>query len=369
MRPDFNSYFLLFVKEEEEESAIIIMSGRGKGKYQKKRGRGGGVGSSSSSIFSSSYQGDKNVYKSLAKSKPLKQSKKGQETTTTKKTILPIREYDEFGPRQASGNVKVLKSGTVRKNTRVDTRPKMPKNLNDIKKIAGDKIVCNNVMVNVAGCFESSIVLDDLEASPEIFIGDVESNIIKCLSTEGHGKTILILMAWLSNKKILQCLIDHAKRVLVVVNDEQLSTWKNALRYYDRLPKFVEPLHSAFFGSKSILRTLDRDERGNKYDTCTYEAVRRFGNSSFTSSSGGGGGGGNAVSLMHNKVVIIFEHTRLPGGQYTEVPTGFITGSFNYTNNAPNSLENAIYIKSKKGAERFFQEFSIVFAHSLPLRR
>jgi hypothetical protein len=238
--------------------------------------------------------------------------------------------------------------------------PTSPKNLNDIKTINNNKIVCNNVMVNVEGCYAPMIKLDDILAS-EFSMNDVENSVASWISEHGKGKTILGCMAWLSNKKILKCLIENAKRVLFLVNDEDYSSWTKVLHYYDRLPRFEEPLHSAFFGSKSLLRALDRDNLGNKRDVCTFEPVRCFGNSAFAS--------GNAASLMHNKIIIFFEEMRLPGGKIVEAPVSFITGSYNCTDNASNNLENAVFIKSKKGAEHCFYQFSIIMSHSRPLRR
>jgi hypothetical protein len=237
---------------------------------------------------------------------------------------------------------------------------KSPKNLNDIKRINNNKVVCNNVMIDVEGCYDPMIKLDDITES-EFSMNDVENSVVGWIVKHGRGKTILGCMAWLSNKKILNCLIENAKRVLFLVNDEDYSNWPKVLRYYDRLPKFEEPLHSAFFGSKSLLRALDRDSLGNRWEVCSFEPVRCFGNSAFASK--------RAASLMHNKIIIFFEETRLPGGKIVETPVSFITGSYNCTDNASNNLENAVFLKSKKGAEHCFYQFSIIMSHSRPLRR
>ena len=236
-----------------------------------------------------------------------------------------------------------------------------PKNLNDIKIINNNKIVCNNVMIDVGGCYDPAIELDDILES-SFSMNDVENSIVGWIVKHGRGKTILGCMAWLSNKKILRCLIENAKRVLFLVNDEDYSSWTKVLHYYDLLPRFEEPLHSAFFGSKSLLRALDRDNLGNRWEFCSYEAVRCFGNSAFAS-------GKAAASLMHNKIIVFFEETRLPGGKIVETPVSFITGSYNCTDHASNNLENALFVKSKKGAEHCFYQFSIIMPHSRPIRR
>lgn len=49
------------------------------------------------------------------------------------------------------------------------------------------------------------------------------------------------------------------------------------------------------------------------------------------------------------------------------MPYGVWTGSFNFTNNAINSLENAVFIKDRLLAERYLLEFGRVYAMSEPL--
>ena len=266
--------------------------------------------------------------------------------------------------RKRSAPLKSTKEEEMSHVNRKDGRKtvtKMPKNLNDIKNIKNNKIVCNNVMVDVEGCYEKRVTMDDLTEFPDYSMNDAEGSVVQWICEHGTGKTILVMMAWLSNKRILKCLVACAKRVLCLVNDEDYSGWTKTLMLYDKLPKFEEPLHSAFFGSKSLMRALDRDNLGNKFDKCTFEPVRCFGNSSFGSNA--------ATSLMHLKVMIFFDEKRLPGGKIVEEPTSFITGSFNCTDNAPNSLENVVWIPSKKGAEHCFYQFSIVMAYSRPIRR
>jgi hypothetical protein len=277
--------------------------------------------------------------------------KHGQtKTTTTRKKAAPKKETripvskkrEEAGPARSSG------------------AKKLPRNLNAIKEAVNDKIVCNNVLIDTADCFPSKVALE--REGDYLFKGNIADHIVECIETHGKGNTVLGCMAWFTNKKILAALIKHAKRVLFVINDENVSDWNVVLKMYDALPRFQEPLHSAFRGSKTVLRALDRDARGNRFDACTYEPVRCFGNPAFT-------GGGGRKALMHDKVMIFFEQVTLPGGIKTEVPVSYINGSFNYTDGASNNIENAVFLQSPLGAERFFQEFSIVFAHSRPIRR
>lgn len=250
--------------------------------------------------------------------------------------------------------IKLLQEGSI-----------IPRNLNDIKNIKNDTIVCNNVKMNVSDCFQPIVDLDDITKC-KIALSNIEDFICELIASEGNQKTIFLCMAWLKNERILTYLVKYAKRVLGLVNNEDYSTQPKTLAYYDALPRFKEPLHEAFKHTKSVLRTLDRDEHGNKLKECQYHPINSFGNAAFNTNSNNGT---NMPSIMHNKVIIFFDEVTLPGGIKAESPSSFITGSFNYTRNANNNLENAIFIKSKKGSERFFNEFSIIFVHSFPLKR
>ena len=65
---------------------------------------------------------------------------------------------------------------------------------------------------------------------------------------------------------------------------------------------------------------------------------------------------------MHHKFLVFcnFEEERLQ-------PRAVWTGSFNFSNNAELSLENAVYIKRRSIAEAFLREFEQVVAISEPL--
>jgi hypothetical protein len=310
---------------------------------RKTNNRGGG-GRGRKNTTGRSPQNDTKPYTDLG-------AKKGLEQDLSVKTTT--------GKRQSISNNKKKQPGRYGKNT-----PIMPGNLNAIKSIKNDTLVCNNVKMNVKGCFEDVIALQDIKSSPYLACGNIENFVCELIKSQGKDKTVFVSMAWIKNEKILQALIEYPKRVLMVINAEDFSRKRDSkyLAYYDRLPKFQEPFHSAFYGTKSVLRALDRDENGNKYDVCRQENVRSFGNAAFDSKSG-------VVSILHHKVILFFEPKRLPGGKYTEKPVSFICGSFNCTKNATKNIEMTVFIESDSGAERLFNEISLLYLHSLPLKR
>ena len=340
--------------------------GKSKSSFKSGGAGGGGWGSSTRNPKIYSPYGVSSLVK---KSKPqsTNNNSNNKKTSTSKVTDM-THVGTKVGANRPlpDASSKLSPKKTVAAGRKKNANPKTPKirNLNFINRIVNGKIECNNVVVDVEGCYVPEITMDDIVAPnfPRFSMNDVENSVVNWICQYGKGNTVLVMMAWLRNKRILRCLKDSAKRVLVLVNDEDCSSWSKTLSLYDALPKFEEPLHSAFFGSKSVLRALDRDEFGNKFERCTYETVRCFGNSSFDA-------GGKITSLMHNKVIIFCEEKRLEGGKIVETPTSFITGSYNCTENASNNLENAAWIPSRKGAEHAFYQFSIVMAHSRSLRR
>jgi hypothetical protein len=71
-----------------------------------------------------------------------------------------------------------------------------------------------------------------------------------------------------------------------------------------------------------------------------------------------------ASPRMHHKFVVFGNLN--PEGWCFE-PKAVWTGSFNFTHNGRNSLENAVFIEDEKIANAYFQEYSQVYALSEPL--
>src|SRR5690606_22041591 len=91
-----------------------------------------------------------------------------------------------IGRRKMNSNARddathvVLRDKGKRK-TASTAATKMPKNLNAIKDIKNNKLVCNNVVVDVEGCYEPMIVMDDIVAPnfPKFSMNDVENSVVQ----------------------------------------------------------------------------------------------------------------------------------------------------------------------------------------------
>jgi hypothetical protein len=73
-----------------------------------------------------------------------------------------------------------------------------------------------------------------------------------------------------------------------------------------------------------------------------------------------------ASPRMHHKFLVRFEFDMTNDGPVA-IPTAVWTGSFNFSHNAGNSLENAVVIEDLKIAGAYFSEFCRVAAISEPL--
>lgn len=77
---------------------------------------------------------------------------------------------------------------------------------------------------------------------------------------------------------------------------------------------------------------------------------------------------------MHNKFLVFANYEEEPRagehGSWVETvikPYGVWTGSFNLTQNAERSFENAVYMTNKAIVRAYFEEFSQIMALSEPL--
>lgn len=241
------------------------------------------------------------------------------------------------------------------------------RNLNDIikKNTTRKKVECNGVVIKNE--FKSCVKIEDTERMT-VHLMDIEGEIVNFIATTGKGKTVVACIAWFTSRPILEALIEHAKRVLIVVNEENYATnpmFSRAVELYRRLPKFQEPLCVAFDHLKTCkLRLLDRSQYGDPHVASTYDAVRCWGNRSSSAS---------AASLMHTKFMVFLDERPQqlsPKKKYQKIadyPRWAIYGSYNFTNNAKNNCEMLTIHESDTMARLLFDYFVEIFWNSKPL--
>lgn len=170
-------------------------------------------------------------------------------------------------------------------------------------------------------------------------------------------------VAWLTNRRILRAL-GTRRRVHIVVQKEDflrpdLSTkkgWTKELRgLYAALGN-----HGDRFAMGGLL--------GNMSTCCdpTIEGVRCVGNHNSDKSP--------AFPRMHNKFLVFCDYQVVDendpdylGWDVALIPRMVWTGSFNLTENATMSFENAVIIDDPKVADIFYQEWEQIMALSEPL--
>ena len=126
----------------------------------------------------------------------------------------------------------------------------------------------------------------------------------------------------------------------VAIDDDRLSETK----LYDALPKFS--------------RYQIKQTSGLSYcSDSTSEAVRCVGNHNFDRKP--------AFPRMHNKFLVFCDLVHFAEGDYrTLSPVKVWTGSYNISDNASRSWENAIIIDDRDVASAYANEFGQIFAFS-----
>lgn len=192
----------------------------------------------------------------------------------------------------------------------------------------------------------------------EVVFRDIKQNLIeKILSAE----CVFGCVAWLTDKDILRALANSPNVALVVQKEDFLrpdtkqfsGVNKKALRaHYDALTCSFERPHFA-----GVLRDVS-----TSLDP-TMDSIRCLGNVNREKSP--------AHPRMHNKFLIFCEsRTVEPVDNYestTITPKSVWTGSFNFSDTATKSFENAVHISDLDIANSFFGEWQQIYALSEPL--
>ncbi|MDE2103950.1 MAG: hypothetical protein KGL39_42330 [Patescibacteria group bacterium] len=178
--------------------------------------------------------------------------------------------------------------------------------------------------------------------SVSVFFSDIEQELVAEI---GRWPVVFGCMAWLTNRSVLRALAAREVVSIVVQKEDFLRPdWRGPnseeLReLYRRLPSSWDV----------------RMEGG--YSICSgYEngAVRCMGICEARDKT---------PPRMHHKFFVFCEH----GRDRAYVPQAVWTGSFNATQNATRSIENAVLIGDAKIAEEYYREFIALLGLSEPL--
>jgi phosphatidylserine/phosphatidylglycerophosphate/cardiolipin synthase-like enzyme len=167
----------------------------------------------------------------------------------------------------------------------------------------------------------------------EIFFDNITEKLIEVINKSDYAVGCI---AWVTNIEIINAL-SHLKGVKIVVNKEE---------YLREDSPFAIRLREAYSSCKDI-RTSGISSYNFKEDTSTL-------NQAFITC-----GIADSEIRMHHKFLVLFKET---------IPWAVWTGSFNFTDNAKFSLENAILIKDLEVAEKYLEEFKTIIRHGQDLK-
>ena len=204
------------------------------------------------------------------------------------------------------------------------------------------------------------------------------------IKTEGGTYLICGSIAWFTDQGLLNKLRELTPYVYLIVNEEDF--WGNGSHFYATSQLYKKmcnkdteealKIHSPLRCFESVRRWLPDDEyvRNVNYIASNCEHNYQCNNlsqhdvnidSCFTSTKGGGGGGRRG-GLMHTKYLTVLQFSsRTPYCEYK--PICVIHGSFNWTKNANNHIENIeISIREKK-VMHYFNTWLKLLPSSVPI--
>lgn len=191
-----------------------------------------------------------------------------------------------------------------------------------------------------------------------VYFDGLESRLIEHIKS---AQAVFGCVAWLTNFSILEALTTPMTVSLVVQKEDFLrpdiegsNFWAQKLRdKYENLQNNIERYHMPW---PICEMSLCADP--------FFDAVRCMGNHNSDKRP--------AFPRMHNKFLVFADIAHRVDFQdtyygYGIVPYAVWTGSFNFTQNSTNSLENAVFIEDKTVAQAYLNEYAHVVALSEPL--
>ena len=188
----------------------------------------------------------------------------------------------------------------------------------------------------------------------EVCFKNIEEFIISKIEKHSY---IVGCMAWLTNENILKALSKKSSVSIIVQEEDFLRPdssfdghklkWKNKIRsLYDNLPK--GSIYLMELSGQMINCAGDQGE--------IIGGIRRLGKLNTEKSP--------AFPRMHNKFIVCYEGGGLAGGRFcAEV----LTGSFNFSENSNNSLENVVCLKDSDIVNAFIKQYTEICLMSVEL--
>lgn len=218
----------------------------------------------------------------------------------------------------------------------------------------------NEVLVNCDGTVikQSDFSTSGCNNDIEVYFKNIEKVIIDKIK---KYKYVVGCIAWLTNENILKELAKK-EECLIIVQDEDflrpdidfdgnMKSWKNKIfKLYNNIKK-IDTTCLVPIGI-NILSTVKT-------------GIRRCGMLNTDKKP--------AFPRMHNKFIIVFNDAYIYDEKEEMLPDPVIegeviTGSYNYTENSNNSLENIVCIKDNNIISAYYKQFGEIAIMSVPLK-
>ncbi len=174
-----------------------------------------------------------------------------------------------------------------------------------------------------------------------VMLGELRPQLLKFINS---SQIVVGCVAWITDPKILEAL--SRRHVALIVQKEKW--WKENTSRGTRLAKYYSQLTGGL--------------PAEAFPSPLSGAPAGIGLAPIACMGSVGGGNGFGGPLMHHKFII-----RCRAVKGALVPEAVWTGSFNFSGNANNSMENVVVIRDPKIAAAYLHEFALVASLSEPM--
>lgn len=210
--------------------------------------------------------------------------------------------------------------------------------------------------------YRSSVTSDKSEISA--YFRDLEIHLTQKIK---EYPIVVGCVAWLTNERIISALSKKSRVSLIIQKEDFLrpdtGSWsgQKLRKLYESLPPGPAHDFDQHWG--------DFIEELNQCAVWDAEPIRWMGNFNTEKHP--------AFPRMHNKFLVFCDMESVKGPAFdghgdeefsSVVPKAVWTGSFNMTDNAVRSLENAVFIKDASISKTYFDEWQHIFSLSEPIK-
>ena len=262
------------------------------------------------------------------------------------------------------------------KTTKTRTKTQKKNNTKKTTHAAASKLHLNELSRNNRTL---SIDYSTTSENVQVVMRDVKSRLIQKLNDMEDDDMVYGCVAWLTDRDILKALVGKSFGIVIQKND---ALPDHVLQLYQDISHQSMILENGYFEFDTLMGRIDKQS--------TFGDVRCIGFDNCEDKKKKGGGKKETIKpYMHHKFLVFAKQHRMPETERRNIesehmkrfgttnctvvdaekitPYAVWTGSFNFTNNANGSVENAVFIQDEKIAEAYTKEWANLYFNSEPL--